>query len=89
MLRFLLVLLKSFGSDMTTSAFILHSQSSYRRQLCTKNDDDDEECQQPYRNRSLAWTNRYRTLLLYEQARQKVIGMGFFYSVLQRRLGRT
>ena len=53
------------------------------------NDDDDDEdededdngdapIQKPYRNRSLAWTNRYRALLPYERARAKVIAMGFY-----------
>ena len=41
-------------------------------------DDDDGPSLQPYRNRSLAWTNKYRALLPYEQARSKVIAMGFY-----------
>ncbi|KAI2500496.1 hypothetical protein MHU86_13987 [Fragilaria crotonensis] len=41
-------------------------------------DDDDTQSLQPYRNRSLAWTNKYRALLPYEQARSKVIAMGFY-----------
>ena len=35
--------------------------------------DDDEPTIQPYRNRSLAWTIRYRTLNPYEKARARVI----------------
>ena len=36
-------------------------------------DDDDEPTIKPYRNRSLAWTIRYRTLNPYEKARARVI----------------
>eukprot|EP00569_Conticribra_weissflogii_P016665 CAMPEP_0171402378 /NCGR_PEP_ID=MMETSP0880-20121228/8513_1 /TAXON_ID=67004 /ORGANISM="Thalassiosira weissflogii, Strain CCMP1336" /LENGTH=215 /DNA_ID=CAMNT_0011917037 /DNA_START=75 /DNA_END=722 /DNA_ORIENTATION=- len=39
-------------------------------------DDDDEENETAYRNRSLAWTKRYRTLLRYDQARRSVIRLG-------------
>jgi len=40
-------------------------------------DDDDDEVQvRPYRNRSLAWTMRYRQLNPYEQVRKRVIGFG-------------
>eukprot|EP00980_Cylindrotheca_fusiformis_P013856 scaffold3596_cov126-Cylindrotheca_fusiformis.AAC.14 len=38
-------------------------------------DDDDAEIQ-PYRNRSLAWTKRYRKLNPYEQCRQRVLQFG-------------
>jgi hypothetical protein len=43
-------------------------------------DDDDEEEDHltPYRNRSLFWTNKFRTLIPYETARRKVIDMGFY-----------
>jgi hypothetical protein len=40
--------------------------------------ENDEENTIPYRNRSLAWTNRYRTLIPYEKARQEAISMGFY-----------
>ena len=36
-------------------------------------DDDDDETIKPYRNRSLAWTIRYRTLNPYEKVRARVI----------------
>lgn len=41
-------------------------------------DDDDDETTtiKPYRNRSLAWTKRYRKLNPYEQCRQRVIQFG-------------
>ena len=51
------------------------------RPLCQSSDDmteNDEENTIPYRNRSLAWTNRYRTLIPYEKARQEAISMGFY-----------
>ncbi|KAL3787402.1 hypothetical protein HJC23_001799 [Cyclotella cryptica] len=38
--------------------------------------DDDEFIVKPYRNRSLAWTLRYRKLNPYEQARARVISFG-------------
>lgn len=39
-------------------------------------DDDDEITVHPYRNRSLAWTLRYRKLNPYEQVRARVISFG-------------
>jgi len=42
-------------------------------------DDDDDECDSPpkaYGNRSLSWTNKYRRLLPYEYARNRVMSMG-------------
>jgi hypothetical protein len=42
------------------------------------NNDDENEIQLPYRNRSLAWSNRYRKLIPYDQVRAKVIAMGFY-----------
>ena len=39
-------------------------------------DDDDEPKVRPYRNRSLAWTLRYRSLNPYENARARVISFG-------------
>lgn len=39
-------------------------------------DDDDEQTVKPYRNRSLAWTNRYRKLNPYEKVRARVIHFG-------------
>jgi hypothetical protein len=39
-------------------------------------DDDDEPKVRPYRNRSLAWTLRYRRLNPYENARARVISFG-------------
>lgn len=39
-------------------------------------DDADEVRIRPYRNRSLAWTMRYRKLNPYEQVRKRVIGFG-------------
>lgn len=59
----------------------IKKESSNEDDDCNDDDEDDDESQllqQPYRNRSLAWTNRYRTLLPYEQARAKVIAMGFY-----------
>jgi protein tyrosine phosphatase len=41
-------------------------------------DDDESDAQLPYRNRSLAWSNRYRNLIPYDQVRTKVIAMGFY-----------
>ena len=41
-------------------------------------EDDDDGPLQPYRNRSLSWTNKYRALVPYEQVRSKVIAMGFY-----------
>jgi hypothetical protein len=38
--------------------------------------DDDEPTVKPYRNRSLAWTLRYRKLNPYEKARARVISFG-------------
>lgn len=38
--------------------------------------DDDDVAIKPYRNRSLAWTKRYRALLPYERARARVISFG-------------
>jgi hypothetical protein len=48
----------------------------------TKNDIDDDEEEEdfipkPYRQRSLHWSNTYRELNPYEQARQVVLRMGF------------
>jgi hypothetical protein len=40
-------------------------------------DDDEEEDPKPYRRRSLRWSNTYRKLIPYEQARQAVLKMGF------------
>lgn len=39
-------------------------------------DDADEVRIRPYRNRSLAWTMRYRKLNPYDQVRKRVIGFG-------------
>jgi len=39
-------------------------------------DDDENEGQTPYRNRSLAWTNRYRKLIPYEKARAMAMTLG-------------
>jgi hypothetical protein len=41
-------------------------------------DEEEEEHLTPYRNRSLTWTNKFRTLIPYETVRRKVIGMGFY-----------
>jgi len=41
-----------------------------------EDDDDDEITVKAYRNRSLAWTLRYRKLNPYEQARARVINFG-------------
>ena len=38
--------------------------------------DDDELAIKPYRNRSLSWTLRYRTLNPYEKVRARVISFG-------------
>ena len=38
--------------------------------------DDEEDSIKPYRNRSLAWTLRYRKLNPYERARTRVLGFG-------------
>jgi len=38
--------------------------------------DGDETIIKPYRNRSLAWTLRYRKLNPYEKARKRVLGFG-------------
>ena len=39
-------------------------------------DDDDGESLTTYGNRSLAWTNRYRRLLPYEDARRRMLALG-------------
>ena len=39
-------------------------------------DDDDEDAIQPYGNRSVAWTKRYRKLNPYEKVRQRVLAFG-------------
>ena len=39
-------------------------------------DDDDEVNIKPYRNRSLAWTKRYRKLNPYETCRKRVLNFG-------------
>ena len=39
-------------------------------------DDDDETTQTAYGNRSLAWTNRYRKLIPYEDARRRAMELG-------------
>lgn len=39
-------------------------------------DDDDEETVEPYRNRSLAWTRRYRKVNPYEKVRIRVMNFG-------------
>ena len=38
--------------------------------------DEDDEIQQAYGNRSLAWTNKYRSVIPYEKARQAVMDLG-------------
>ena len=40
------------------------------------NDDDDDEEPKAYGNRSLSWTKRYRQLLPYEYARNRVMSWG-------------
>ena len=52
------------SNDDTTND---HDENDY------DDDDDDEPTIKPYRNRSLAWTIRYRTLNPYEKARARVI----------------
>ena len=42
---------------------------------CNDND-DDEEIEKPYGNRSLAWTQKYRKLLPYEYARATAMNLG-------------
>ena len=39
-------------------------------------DEDDEVTIKPYRNRSLAWTKKYREAIPYETARARVISFG-------------
>lgn len=39
-------------------------------------EDDDDVAIKPYRNRSLAWTKRYRQLNPYERVRKRVLGFG-------------
>mmetsp|Transcript_18029 Transcript_18029/g.32224 ORF Transcript_18029/g.32224 Transcript_18029/m.32224 type:complete len:213 (-) Transcript_18029:333-971(-) len=39
-------------------------------------DDDDDSTIKPYRNRSLAWTLKYRIANPYETARKRVLGFG-------------
>jgi len=39
-------------------------------------DDDDDSTVQPYGNRSLQWTQRYRKLIPYEEARRRVLKFG-------------
>lgn len=39
-------------------------------------DDDEDEVQQPYGNRSLGWTKRYRHFISYEKARRSVMDLG-------------
>jgi hypothetical protein len=41
-----------------------------------EDDDDDDVTVKPYRNRSIAWTQRYRELNPYEKARARVISFG-------------
>jgi hypothetical protein len=42
------------------------------------NNDDENEIQLPYRNRSLVWCNWYWKLIPYDQVQAKVIAMGFY-----------
>jgi len=38
--------------------------------------DEDDEVQQAYGNRSLGWTNKYRSVISYEKARRSVMDLG-------------
>lgn len=42
----------------------------------SNDEDDDDEIQQAYGNRSLYWTNNYRNLMPYEKARRSVMDLG-------------
>lgn len=74
------LILLSFLSCL--NAFVLHHPSWHQPRLkASSNNDDtakDEDDPQPYRNRSLTWSNRFRKLIPYETARKQVIAMGFF-----------
>jgi len=50
-----------------------HSSS---QRLEDDNDGDEEEVEKAYGNRSLSWSNRYRKLLPYEYARNRVMSWG-------------
>jgi hypothetical protein len=40
-------------------------------------DEEEDEIPKPYRRRSIGWSNTYRRIIPYEQARQAVLKMGF------------
>lgn len=59
--------------------------SSRGRMSCTKlfmsehdevTDEEDDDVQEAYGNRSLEWTNKYRSVISYEKARQSVMDLG-------------
>ena len=54
--------------------FLMESSIENENYIHNDDDDDDETTTiKPYRNRSLAWTKRYRTLNPYEKVRARVI----------------
>jgi len=53
--------------------FLRESSIEDENYINNDDDDDDETKIKPYRNRSLAWTKRYRTLNPYEKVRARVI----------------
>jgi len=66
---------------------ILHSTHCDRNDEVESSDSDEEEeeaaaaeeedpPQRPYKNRSLFWTNNFRTLIPYDKARSMAIGLG-------------
>ena len=53
-----------------------HSSNDQLRDDDDDDDDDDEPRMKAYGNRSLSWTKRYRQLLPYEYARNRVMSWG-------------
>ena len=60
----------------TTTLRSPRSDAQNRMHMTMDPDDEEDEQIRPYRNRSLAWTKRYRKLNPYEQVRKRVIGFG-------------
>jgi hypothetical protein len=69
---------RSFRMPLSSSPRRDQEITNSSRKDDDENDDDENDVQLPYRNRSLAWSNRYRRLIPYDQVRAKVIAMGFY-----------
>jgi hypothetical protein len=68
--------LEAYGRVMAATCFAIDKSRSDVEDYDDDDDDDDEPKVRPYRNRSLAWTLRYRRLNPYENARARVISFG-------------